>query len=90
MRTPLRIPAVDQADSFRMEVTQSLRYLLLLNGVVPEGAGINPVRSGSQALLSHLLPSQPDGPAWLMTALAKVAPDKIPGTDGPITVVMIL
>jgi len=90
MRTPLQIPAIDQADSFKMDVSRSLCYLLLLNGVAPEGAGFNPARAGSKALLSHLLPSRPDGPAWLMNSLAAVAPDKIPGKDGPITVVMIL
>lgn len=71
-----------QAESFSATPGESMKYLLLLNGV----AGLHRDRSETTAV------STPKGcgPKWLLDSLAQSNPEVLPGEDGPIALVLVL
>jgi len=78
-----------QADSFHIDASASMRYLLLLNGVAVCAPG---ARVGRPDTISDFdeTESTAVGPRWLVRLLTSVAPDAIPGPVGPIAVVLVL
>ena len=85
MRIPLRERIGVQADSFRLDVSASMRYVLLLNGVVANAPG-------RPATVTDIVGSSVGvhGPQWLIDSLSVVAPDALPGECGPVIVTLIL
>jgi len=71
-----------QADAFATIPATSMRYVLVLNGVV----GYVPPASDRSDVS---LPTG-RGPKWLLDRLSAVAPEALPGPDGPIRLVLIL
>ena len=77
-----RVRWSQQADAYATVPATSMRYVLVLNGVA------GPVPSASDR--SDVSLETGRGPKWLLERLSAVAPEALPGTDGPIRLVLIL
>ena len=71
-----------QVESFSASPGDSMKYLLLLNGV----AGFAHDRSDATVVSS----SAGCGPKWLLDSIERVDPSALPGETGPIALVLIL
>ena len=72
----VKLKSSRQSDSFTLMPGESMRYVLLLNGVIP---GIHPQ-----------FESRLDAEDWLRTELEKSAPHALPSLTGPISLVLVL
>lgn len=73
-----------QADAFYQAPVTSIRYLLLLNGVLSEADRRLLGRDGLLARLTGKVDPLP-----FRSALERLAPESLPGQVGPVTVLLI-
>jgi hypothetical protein len=72
----VKLKSSRQSDSFTLMPGESMRYVLLLNGVIP---GIHPQ-----------FDSRMEAEDWLRGELEKSAPHALPSVTGPISLVLVL
>jgi hypothetical protein len=75
-KSTVKLKSTRQSDSFTLMPGESMRYVLLLNGVIP---GIHPQ-----------FESRTEAEGWLRTELEKAAPHALPTATGPISLVLVL
>lgn len=84
-KSSVRIRWSQQAESFSAVPGDSMRYVLLLNGVV---SGHYATNRGDQA--RDAVREGGFGPEWLVDELSAASPESSPGAAGPIALVLVL
>ena len=75
-KSTLKLKSSSQSDSFTLLPGESMRYVLLLNGVI---AGIQPQ-----------FETRTEAEGWLRAELERAAPHALPSATGPISLVLVL
>jgi hypothetical protein len=75
-KSPVKLKSPRQSEAFTLQPGNSMRYVLILNGVIPE--------------VPTAFPSRQAGEEWLTGQLQAHAPHALPDAQGPISLVLIL
>lgn len=75
-KSPVKLKSPRQTEAFTLQPGNSMRYVLILNGVIPE--------------VPPSFPSRQEGEEWLTRQLLTHAPHALPDEQGPISLVLIL